>query len=87
MLSLSKHEVPRARRQTSSFHAADERGERIRLVIELKRSADARKVTRAIKLELSEKFGIGHSTVEIVWGDETACALEIHRSAVEGHGS
>ena len=38
--------------------------------------ADARAVTRAIKRELAEKFGIAHSTVEIVWGDEAACALE-----------
>jgi cobalt-zinc-cadmium efflux system protein len=47
--------------------------------------ADARTVTRAIKRELSEKFGIGHSTVEIVWGDETACALEAGASIIEGH--
>ncbi len=38
--------------------------------------ADARTVTRAIKQELATKFGIGHSTVEIVWGDEAACALD-----------
>lgn len=38
--------------------------------------ADAREVTRAIKQELASRFGIGHSTVEIVWGEEEACALE-----------
>lgn len=37
--------------------------------------ANARMVTLAIKQELAEKFGIGHSTVEIVWGDEEACVL------------
>jgi cobalt-zinc-cadmium efflux system protein len=50
--------------------------------------ADARTVTRAIKRALSDKFGIGHSTVEIVWGDETTCALEagtsVAGSATEG---
>ena len=38
--------------------------------------ADPRAVTQAIKRELSGTFGIGHSTVEIVWGDSEACALE-----------
>jgi cobalt-zinc-cadmium efflux system protein len=38
--------------------------------------ADPRLVTRAIKRELSDKFGIGHSTVEIVWGDEESCELD-----------
>jgi cobalt-zinc-cadmium efflux system protein len=38
--------------------------------------ADPRVVTQAIKRELSDTFGIGHSTVEIVWGDSEACALE-----------
>lgn len=47
--------------------------------------ADARAVTRAIKRELSEKFGIGHSTVEIVWGDEQACVLEAKPAATRGH--
>ncbi len=47
--------------------------------------ADARTVTQAIKHELSEKFGIGHSTVEIVWGDGTACALEAGASDAKGH--
>lgn len=49
--------------------------------------ADARTVTRAIKRELSEKFGIGHSTVEIVWGDETACTLEGGCATKEGQTS
>jgi cobalt-zinc-cadmium efflux system protein len=47
--------------------------------------ADARRVTRAIKRELSERFGIGHRTVEIVWGEEPACTLESGRSTKEGH--
>ena len=47
--------------------------------------ADARAVTRAIKRELSERFGIGHSTVEIVWGDEAACSLEAKPAASGGH--
>ena len=38
--------------------------------------ADPRAVTQAIKRELAQTFGIGHSTVEIVWGDSEACALE-----------
>ena len=38
--------------------------------------ANARTVTLAIKRELAKKFGIGHSTVEIVWGDEEACVLD-----------
>lgn len=46
--------------------------------------ADARAVTQAIKRELSEQFGIGHSTVEIVWGDGTACTLEGGASAMGG---
>ena len=37
--------------------------------------ADPRAVTRAIKRELAGTFGIGHSTVEIVWGEGTECAL------------
>lgn len=47
--------------------------------------ADARTVTQAIKRELSEVFGIGHSTVEIVWGDETACMLEAGASGRKEH--
>jgi cobalt-zinc-cadmium efflux system protein len=47
--------------------------------------ADSRAVTRAIKRELSERFGIGHSTVEIVWGDEAACSLEATPSGSGGH--
>jgi cobalt-zinc-cadmium efflux system protein len=47
--------------------------------------ADARAATRAIKRELAEKFGIAHSTVEIVWGDEDACALE-EGAAIRGRG-
>ena len=39
--------------------------------------ADPRGVTRAIKQELAETFGIGHSTVEIVWDDEgPGCAID-----------
>jgi len=47
--------------------------------------ADARAVTRAIKRELSERFGIGHSTVEIIWGDEAACTLEAKPVGGGGH--
>ncbi len=47
--------------------------------------ADARAVTRAIKRELSERFEIGHSTVEIVWGDEAACPLEAKSVGGRGH--
>jgi cobalt-zinc-cadmium efflux system protein len=47
--------------------------------------ADPRAVTRAIKHELAETFGIGHSTVEIVWGDSEACALEPSSKAVGRH--
>lgn len=47
-------------------------------------NADPRAVTRAIKRELSDTFGIGHSTVEIVWGDNEACTLGAPvRGAVE----
>lgn len=37
--------------------------------------ADPRAVTRAIKQDLADTFGIGHSTVEIVWGDNDGCTL------------
>jgi cobalt-zinc-cadmium efflux system protein len=47
--------------------------------------ADARTVTHAIKQELAERFGIGHSTVEIVWGDEEACALGARSVGEGGH--
>jgi cobalt-zinc-cadmium efflux system protein len=47
--------------------------------------ADPRAVTQAIKRELSNTFGIGHSTVEIVWGDSEACALEPSPKAVGRH--
>ncbi|MEO8651317.1 MAG: cation diffusion facilitator family transporter [Hyphomicrobiaceae bacterium] len=47
--------------------------------------ADPRAVTQAIKCELSETFGIGHSTVEIIWGDSEACPLEPSPKAVGGH--
>lgn len=45
--------------------------------------ADPRAVTRAIKRTLAEAFGIGHSTVEIVWEEGEGCALE---SRASGHG-
>jgi cobalt-zinc-cadmium efflux system protein len=47
--------------------------------------ADPRAVTRAIKRELADTFGIGHSTVEIVWGDSEACALETSPKAAGEH--
>ncbi len=47
--------------------------------------ADARTVTRAIKQELATQFGIGHSTVEIVWGDEEACVLDGKPSVMRRH--
>jgi cobalt-zinc-cadmium efflux system protein len=47
--------------------------------------ADPRAVTRAIKQELADAFGIGHSTVEIVWGDSEACALETGPKTIGGH--
>lgn len=47
--------------------------------------ADPRAVTQAIKRELSNTFGIGHSTVEIVWGDSEACALEPSPKVVGRH--
>jgi cobalt-zinc-cadmium efflux system protein len=48
-------------------------------------NADPRAVTQAIKRELAETFGIGHSTVEIVWGDSETCALEASPKTVGGH--
>ncbi|MBN9277942.1 MAG: cation diffusion facilitator family transporter, partial [Hyphomicrobium sp.] len=47
--------------------------------------ADARAVTRAIKQELATRFGIGHSTVEIVWGDEASCALDAKPTSTGRH--
>jgi cobalt-zinc-cadmium efflux system protein len=47
--------------------------------------AVARTVTRAIKQELATQFGIGHSTVEIVWGDEEPCALDSKPIGTGGH--
>lgn len=44
--------------------------------------ADPRAVTRAIKHTLAQTFGIGHSTVEIVWEEGGGCALE---PRVPGH--
>lgn len=38
--------------------------------------ADPRAVTRAIKQTLADRFGIGHSTVEIVWDEGEGCVLE-----------
>jgi cobalt-zinc-cadmium efflux system protein len=46
--------------------------------------ADPRAVTRAIKRELAQTFGIGHSTVEIVWGDSEACVLEPRLGSTRG---
>lgn len=46
--------------------------------------ADPRAVTRAIKRTLAEAFGIGHSTVEIVWEEGEGCALE-PRGPGHGH--
>ncbi len=43
--------------------------------------ADPRAVTRAIKRTLAEAFGIGHSTVEIVWDESDGCALEARPQA------
>ncbi|MEJ5207266.1 cation diffusion facilitator family transporter [Denitratimonas sp. CY0512] len=42
----------------------------------IRSGADPRQLTRAIKQELASAFGIGHSTVEIVWDDGTGCALD-----------
>jgi len=38
--------------------------------------ADPRAVTRLIKQTLAEHFGIGHSTVEVVWDEGEGCVLE-----------
>ncbi len=37
---------------------------------------DPRAVTAAIKRRLAETWGIGHSTVEVVWDEASDCALE-----------
>ena len=47
--------------------------------------ADPRTVTGAIKRELAGTFGIGHSTVEIVWGDNDGCALDAKSHDAGGH--
>ena len=46
------------------------------LEVQLTPEADPRAVTKAIKRELRERFGIAHSTVEIVWDESDGCALE-----------
>jgi cobalt-zinc-cadmium efflux system protein len=43
------------------------------LEIVLERNSDAARVTAAVKRLLEEDYGIGHSTVEIVWQDDAAC--------------